>query len=139
MGSIRRFANQLSGKLRRLQISVVLIVSSFVVKAFLFILLAAGFVSSALPPCSNAKHPFFWDSAGYTYYLCDSIVNSQQMLTARTLVASPLVIPLIAMITDPIIIMYVLFIVNHHVHELFQLFAPAFHNHPDFKPLSSSN
>ena len=113
-----KFAKSISGNLRRLQLSVALIALSFVFKVTVYILLAFGFGDTnynngtscpedpSSPYVSLSSPNLPQQIANSTnYFLCDGRFVSKSLIRARSLLGSPLVIPILVLMTDPFMIM----------------------------------
>ena len=113
-----KFAKSISGNLRRLQLSVALIALSFVFKVTVYILLAFGFGDTnynngtscpedpSSPYVSLSSPNLPQQIANSTnYFLCDGRYVSKSLIRARSLLGSPLVIPILVLMTDPFMIM----------------------------------
>jgi hypothetical protein len=107
------FAQHLSRKMLRMRMSVVIIVFSFIVKAVLYMIFAVGYSSpNPTKPQCYAQDDFQWEAASNSRYMCDTNVYSSSLIAARTLMASPLVIPLITLFSDPLTLMCVYALCN---------------------------
>ena len=113
-----KFSKSVSGNLRRLQLSVALIAISFLFKVTVYILLAIGFgsndsnvVTCPYPEGSSAKVvdlSISTNAASSTnFFLCDGRYVPKYLIQARSLLGSPIVIPILVLMTDPFMIMCV--------------------------------
>ncbi len=110
MSPIQKTVKTLSGNLRRLQLSVALIALTFLCKALLYATLAVGYISSDPPYNSTITDPPYTDR-----HLCFPSYSNELRIVARTIWASPLVVPLFTLFCDPFLTMYAaLSIPNHH-------------------------
>jgi hypothetical protein len=111
-----KFAKSISGNLRRLQLSVALIALSFVFKVTVYILLAFGFGDNKYDSGTSCpEDPSITYSSlsslpsqianSTLFFLCDGRYVSKSLIRARSLLGSPLVIPILVLMTDPFMIM----------------------------------
>jgi len=113
-----KFSKSVSGNLRRLQLSVALIAISFLFKVTVYILLAIGFgsndsnvVTCPYPEGSSVTFVDLSTSANVVnstnFFLCDGRYVPKYLIQARSLLGSPIVIPILVLMTDPFMIMCV--------------------------------
>jgi hypothetical protein len=101
---MHRFMKSLSGNLRRLQIAVVLILCSFVVKATLYLTLTINFsFASSLQSAPCQAEASYVNITSF----CDRNYQPQNVISASTILGSPLVFPLISLFSDPLLMMCV--------------------------------
>jgi hypothetical protein len=104
---MNKFVKNLSGKLRRLQMSVAFISLSFLIKAVLYLFFSVKFHGSKIkkppqvPDCSCPDSGISY----YTLRLCDETVYSAELIFGRMLLGSPFLIPLITLFCDPMLIL----------------------------------
>jgi hypothetical protein len=120
--SIRGFKGEhfrnLRRNLRQLQLAVVLIACSFVVKTLLYILLFYGYATSDQDLADRLSNNITAVACGESNELktvqeylrfahCDFDYTRGGLIIARSLLGSPLVFPLISLFSDPLLMMFV--------------------------------
>ena len=117
MSPIQQTVKTLRGNLRRLQLSVALIALSFLCKAFLYVTLAVGYISRDPPYSSTITNPLYIDR-----HLCFPSYSNELRIVSRTVLASPLVVPLFTLFCDVFLTMYAAhsFPTHHHPNRLNQ-------------------
>lgn len=92
-----KFIKNLSGSLRRLQIAVVLIFLSFSIKFVLYVMLVRYFSSSLNSPTKlDFSDPIICNSSAW---------GKRDLVIGRSMLGSPLLIPVLTMFADPILMM----------------------------------
>ena len=98
----------ISRNMRRLRLAVYLIASSFVVKAVVYTVLAAGYSSAYAAADGKCPSAVALASNATEYrlrYLCDGDYNQWGATLARSMLGSPLLLPLVALFCDPLLMM----------------------------------
>jgi hypothetical protein len=103
MSPIQQTVKTLRGNLRRLQLSVALIALSFLFKVFLYVTLAVGYISRDPTPPHNTTmtNPPYIDR-----FLCFPSYTNKLRIVSRTVLGSPVVIPLFTLFCEVFSTMY---------------------------------